>query len=82
MERFRAEIESLIGRIECPKGFSCCGTGFEHLCKAEDIGLAGSIVCLEERSHALRECKFSVPFGDAHFCNCSLRIYIARRFKK
>ena len=81
MERFRSEIEGFISATECPKGFSCCGSGFENICKAKDIGLDASIVCLEDPD-PLSKCKFSVPFGGIHFCQCSVRIYIAKKLNR
>jgi hypothetical protein len=71
------KIEELVGKSGCPKGFTCCIGGLEGLCKAQDVGLATE--CLEENPF---ECSFSVPFGGLYYCECPLRIYIAKNLKK
>ena len=73
------ELEEIIGELKCPKNFHCCESGFEMLCKAKDVGIEEFLECLEERPF---ECKFSIPFGNAHYCQCPLRIYIAKKLKK
>ncbi|MFC1476579.1 hypothetical protein ACFL5S_01290, partial [Fibrobacterota bacterium] len=59
--------------------FICYKSGLMELCKAEDIGLETFLVCLEENPS---DCNFSMPFGDAYFCNCPSRIFIAKKIKK
>jgi hypothetical protein len=74
------EIERIIGQLKCPKDFVCYKSGFETLCKAEDVGMESYLACLEEHSF---ECKFSVGFfGDRYYCACPLRVYIAKELKK
>jgi hypothetical protein len=75
-EQIRKKIEEIIGQMKCPKGFTCAGSGLEVLCKARDIGLESFLECLAEDR---RECPFVVEFGDAFFCQCPLRGYIARK---
>jgi hypothetical protein len=71
-QEYLKEIEEIINGMKCPKDFKCCKPGVDTLCKAEDIGLESY----------LRDCKFSFPFGDAYFCKCPLRIYIANELEK
>jgi hypothetical protein len=67
-------------RLQCSKDFVCFTSGQVKLCKAEDIGLESSLVCLEEEP---KECEFvSDMVGDKHFCQCPLRLYIAKKMKK
>ena len=73
------ELQDIIGSLACPKDFKCYKSGFETLCKAKDIGLYSILECLEEDS-AL--CLFSINVHDAYYCECPLRIYIAKRLKK
>jgi hypothetical protein len=73
------KINEIIEKFACPKGFSCCTEGFENLCKAKDIGLHSILECLEEDA-AL--CLFSIHVHDTYYCECPLRIYIARTLKK
>ncbi len=78
-QEYLKEIEEIINGMKCPKDFKCCKPGVDTLCKAEDIGLESYLRCLEEDA---RDCKFSFPFGDAYFCKCPLRIYIANELEK
>ena len=75
----RKEIEEIINHFKCQKGFQCYKSHFDALCKAKDIGLETFLECLEE---APRSCQFSVPFGYGYFCQCPLRVYIAKKLKK
>jgi hypothetical protein len=73
------KINETIEKSECTKGFKCSTEGFENLCKAEDVGMESYLHCLEE--HPL-ECTFSVGFfGDRYYCECPLRVYIAKKLK-
>lgn len=75
----KKEIEEIIGQMQCPKNFICAKNGLEHLCKAEDFGLEKYLDCLEENP---TECTFALSFGKGYLCQCSLRIYIAKKLKK
>ena len=75
----RKEIEEIINQFQCPRDFRCCKSQFKLLCKAKDIGLETYLKCLEEDP---RSCPVSVPFGDGYFCECPLRVYIAKKLKK
>jgi hypothetical protein len=78
-EEEQKKIEEIIGQLICPKDFICAQSGFERLCKARDIGLESFMECLEEKSAG---CKFALPFGDGYFCQCPLRVYLAKKLKK
>jgi hypothetical protein len=80
MQRVTQEqIAEIIESIACPKNFSCYTSGFKNLCKAQDIGLESFLACMVPESLA---CKFSLLFGGISFCQCPLRIYIAKKLKK
>ena len=70
------KLEDIMNGFKCPCDFNCYKSGFKDLCKAEDIGIESFLVCLEDDPS---ECKFSIPFGDAYFCECPLRVYIAKK---
>ena len=74
----KAEIEEIIGGLECPKGFVCYKSGFEVLCKAKRVLDESFLVCLEEYP---QQCKFANLKG-GYVCECPLRIYIAKKLKK
>lgn len=78
-EEDRKRIEEILGEMGCPKGFTCADSGFENLCKARDFGLDHYLECLEDDTLA---CHFSLPFGEAHFCTCPLRVYLAKSLGK
>jgi hypothetical protein len=75
----KAEIQEIIGGLECPEDFVCYKSGFETLCRASDIKMELFVECLEEEA---RSCQFSVPFGEGHFCKCPLRVYICKKLRK
>jgi hypothetical protein len=77
-EKDRKRIQELMAGMKCPKDFKCADTGFEHLCKAKDFGLDSYLECLEENP---RNCQFYLPFGYGNFCQCSLRVYLAKKLK-
>ena len=73
------QIEEIINGLKCLKGHSCYTSGFKNLCKAKDIGLESFIACLMKNP---LECRFSIQFGEISFCQCQLRIYIAKKLRK
>ena len=75
----KKEIERIIGQLKCSKDFECYKSGFEALCKAQDIGMVSYLHCLEEEP---RNCLFIVTTPDTNYCECPLRVYIARKLKK
>jgi hypothetical protein len=78
-QNIQQEVEDIIDGLKCPKDFSCYTSNFNKLCRGKDVGLKSFIVCLASESAA---CKFSIYFGDLTFCQCPLRIYIAKKFGK
>lgn len=79
MKQADKEIEEIIDQFKCPKDFKCYKSHFDVVCKAKDIGLETFLECLEENP---QYCHFAVPFGYAHFCQCPLRVYIAKKLRK
>ncbi|MES0349630.1 MAG: hypothetical protein ABUK19_02820 [Desulfobacteria bacterium] len=74
------EVEEVMYEIGLPKDFKYYKPGVGFTCKAKDVGMESYIVCLEE--HPL-ECKFSVGFfGDRFYCECPLRVYVAKMLEK
>ena len=72
-------IKEMIDGLQCPKEFSCYTSGFKNLGKARDIGLESFVACLVNDPLA---CKFSLQFGGVFFCQCKLRVYIAKKLRK
>ncbi len=77
-EQQKREIEKLITLMKCDKDFQCCRTGFTNLCKARYIGMDSRTECLEENP---QKCGFSLALGYKSFCQCSLRVYIAKNLE-
>ena len=73
------EIKQIIGELNCPKDFVCYKSGFSNLCEAEDIGLEPFLECLEK---SREECPFLLSYANVHFCDCPLRVYIAKKLRK
>jgi hypothetical protein len=78
-KELRTQIEEIISEMKCAKNFRCCEDNFANVCKAKDIGASFFLECLEEKP---QQCQFSLPFGNAYFCQCPLRVYIAKNLKK
>ena len=78
-ENQRKEIQEIVNHYKCPRDFRCSKSHFKTLCKAKDIGLESFLECPEKGA---RSCPVSIPFGDAHFCQCPLRVYVAKKLKK
>ena len=75
----REEIKKIMAGMQCKKNFMCTEKNFKHLCKAEDTGIENVIKCLEENPSV---CSFALPFGNAHFCKCQLRIFLSGKLKQ
>ncbi len=73
------EFQEVLDKTTCQKGFICYKSGFETLCKAEDVGRKYVLVCLEEKPE---ECKYSFPIGETNYCQCPVRVYIAKKLEK
>jgi hypothetical protein len=72
-------IEEIIDGLQCPKEFACYTSGLKDLCKAKDVGLDSFVACLIADP---LQCKFSIHFGGIFFCQCKLRVYIAKKLRK
>ena len=72
------EIEQILDTFTCPKDFRCHKSGFSKLCEAEDVG-EPYLKCLDENRG---DCAFLLSFANVHFCDCPLRLYIAKKLKK
>jgi hypothetical protein len=73
------EIKKIIGHMQCPKDFKCASSGFKKLCLARDCGMDHYLECHEDNPFA---CKFVILFGEQYFCQCPLRVYIAKQLEK
>ena len=74
-EETRERIQEIINGMSCPKDFQCAESGFEVLCKVEDVGLKTHLVCLDDDPEA---CRFAMRMDSTYFCECPLRVYIAK----
>ena len=75
-EKQKKEIEEILGDLTCSKDFRCYKSGFEYLCKAQNVGIKSFLRCMEEDG---KEYKFSVTLGSAHFSECPRRKYIVKK---
>lgn len=75
----RKKIEELMAGMKCPKDFRCADSGFEHLCKAADFGLDSYLKCFEKDPS---RCPFALSYGHCYFCQCPLRVFLAKKLKK
>jgi hypothetical protein len=65
------KIEEIMAGMKCPKDFRCAESGFERLCKAEDIRFENHLLCLEDNP---LKCNFPVVLETKYFCTCPLRV--------
>ena len=80
MERVAQErIEEMMSGLKCPKNYVCYRSGLKNLCKAKDVGLDSFVACMMDDPLA---CKFSIHFGGIFFCQCKVRVYIAKKLHK
>ena len=78
-EQVNKKITSMIGHMNCPKDFKCANNGFENLCRAKECGMDDYLECLEDDPLS---CKFAILFGRQYFCQCPLRVYIAKNLEE
>ncbi len=68
------KIEELVGKLGCPKGFTCCTEGLEGLCKAREVGLAIESALKKIPSSAHSQCLLVVcTIANAPCVSTSLR---------
>lgn len=75
----RERIQEIINGMTCPKDFQCAESGFEMLCEAKDVGLKTHLMCLDTDPAA---CGFAMRIDDTYFCECPLRVYVAKKLSK
>lgn len=73
------EIREIIAAFDCPKDFVCYKSGFANLCEAKDTGCEPYLECFEEHRE---ECVFLLSYANVHYCDCPLRLYVAKKLKK
>ena len=77
-EEHKRKVAEIVASTKCPKDFDRCKQPFDNLCKASNEGLKNFAKCLEEDATG---CKFRVPYGKGAFCECPVRVYIAKELK-
>jgi hypothetical protein len=80
-EEDRKTIRKLIGTMKCPKNFKCAENGFEDLCQTRDFGDEHRLHCLEEASTPCPFCEVHTFGVDFRFCQCPLRVYLAKHLQ-
>ncbi len=73
------KIEEITTGMECDKNFECYKSGFTKICRTKLVGNDTFLKCLDENAC---DCKFSLPGDGENFCLCSLRLYIAKRWRR
>jgi hemerythrin len=71
----KAHLDGLVRSMKCSKDFACAKSNFEALCRARDIGLQSSLVCLEED---YLECDYRLKSDVGRFCQCPIRVCLAK----
>jgi hypothetical protein len=74
-QQHATEVDRIRGSMRCPKNFRCCESGFTEVGKVEVIAGGRLLECQETDAAS---CPLALSYGDAFFCKCPLRMYIAR----
>ena len=75
----RQEIEEIIRSTGCSKGFECYTSGFESLCRVMSFAGGQMIECVDDPAP---QCEFRSAFGWGHVCQCPVRKYIAKKYRR
>ena len=76
----KRQIDEICDKFSCPRDFECCRSEFRNLCDAKDFGIERFLRCLDEDP---KNCQFSLlSLQNTYFCQCPLRIHIAKILKK
>ncbi len=79
---FKDEIEEIMENMDCPKDFVCYKTDFENLCEFNELGIEDFIECGDNCEFSPTICPSGFDFGGSYFCNCPLRVFVAKQLKK
>jgi len=71
-----SELESIIGRLKCPRDFYCYKSRESSLSKKNQVDLESFFTCLEEK---IDNCTFSLSSEKQSYCKCPLRNYISNQ---
>ena len=77
--KIEEDIGEIIHDLKCPRDFTCYSSNFKKVRRVKDVGLDSFVACLAPEA---TECKFSIQFGGLIFCQCPLRVYIAKNLRK
>jgi len=72
-----SRLKKLKDNTHCTKNFRCFESGFKEICNAEDIILSAFVAC-KDLNPAF--CKFSLFLGTSYYCNCPVRIFLAKEY--
>jgi hypothetical protein len=75
-EAYRLKIKEILGEMSCPKDFRCVDSGFQAVCRAEDVGSDCFLRCLEDDPQG---CPFAAPCRGTVYCECPLRVFICKK---
>ncbi|MCP4452665.1 MAG: hypothetical protein GY809_14480 [Planctomycetes bacterium] len=72
-------IEGQMKKQRCEKGFSCCTSGFNDLCRARVLRNGKTVKCLEPKKTS---CAYRISTLFKRLCQCPIRIHIAKKHGK
>ena len=81
-EEDREKIQEILGRMECPENFKCAESGFESICKARDFGDDERLECIERDDPPCRFARVWNHGFEMRFCECPLRVYLAKHLER
>lgn len=74
-----ARIRDLAETMRGACGMICVESDFHVVCEARDIGMEGTLTCLE---HDDCGCRFKLTLSFGQFCQCPVRVQISKSLRK
>ena len=75
----REKLEELVRNTPCDRAHECLQSALEKLREVEWAAGEEVLFCRDE---AALNCRNSMPFGQAAVCQCPVRHYIAKHFRR
>lgn len=69
-----AQIREIVKTVKCTHECPCYANSFKTVGRVQAVGDTGILECLEARG---QWCGYGLCFGDAIFCFCPLRKFLA-----
>ncbi len=69
----KEDVRQRIEACGCAKKIKCIDTDFQDVAPIKSVVNCDLLECYTDRA---KGCKFALPFGGTHFCQCPVRAYL------